>query len=156
MQTRLNVRPGPILNITWKCVDSHLKLGRYLETNEHKTGRYFDVAISMEKDQIQFMEELRISMQEEFGQLPPFVFINDKHAPETKIATLINEAFVDMFGDDPNNERFNANSIRKIWEMHVKRIDLPANHKEAHLPQTAHSEMTAKSIIQVGLFFCII
>ena len=59
LQTRLNVRPGPILNITWKCFDSHLKLGRYFETNEHKTGKYFDVAISMEQDQIQFMEELR-------------------------------------------------------------------------------------------------
>ena len=98
----------------------------------------------MEQDQIQFMEELRISMQEEFGQIPPLVFINDKQAPETKIASLINEAFVDMFGDNPNNVRFNAKSIRKFWEMHVNRIDLPAHHKEAHLAQTAHSEMTAK------------
>ena len=42
LQCRLNVRPGPILNVTWECFDSHLKAGHVNETShgDHKTGKF--------------------------------------------------------------------------------------------------------------------
>ena len=41
LQVRLNVRSGPLLNLTWEVFDSHLRLGYTYETNEHKTGELF-------------------------------------------------------------------------------------------------------------------
>ena len=40
LQVRLNVRPGPLLNIKWDQFDSHLRHGFSIETNEHKTGNF--------------------------------------------------------------------------------------------------------------------
>ena len=38
LQVRLNVRSGPLLNLTWEVFDSHLRLGYTYETNDQKTG----------------------------------------------------------------------------------------------------------------------
>ena len=143
LQIRLNVRSGPLLNITWSAFDTYLRNGLVYETNEHKTGKFYDVAIKMESDQVLFINELRQRMNFEFGSPSVFVFSNKKNCPETRMAFLISEAFTDLYGDNPEEVRFNANSVRKFWEKRVTELQLNENEKQAHLAQTAHSETTA-------------
>ena len=56
---------------------------------------------------------------------------------------LISEAFTDLYGDNPEEVRFNANSVRKFWEKRVTELQLNENEKQAHLTQTANSKTTA-------------
>ena len=111
LQIRLNVRSGPLLNITWSAFDTYLRNGLVYETNEHKTGNYYDVDIKMESDQVLFLNELRQRTHFQFGSPSVFVFSNKKNCPETQMAFLISEAFTDLYGDNPEEVRFNANSV---------------------------------------------
>ena len=148
LQCRLNVRPGPILNVTWECFDSHLKAGHVYETSDHKTGKFYDVAVRIEADQIAFLDELRERMKSEYPTMPSLMFANTKSQQETKMSYLISDTFTELFQDDPNLVRYNANSIRKFWEMYMAGLELSQNHKDAHLAQTAHSETTARKHYQ--------
>ena len=144
LQCRLNVKPGPILNVTWECFDSHLKAGHVYETSDHKTGKFFDVAVRIEADQITFLDEMREKMKSAYPTMPSFMFANTKSQQETKMSYLIRDTFTELFQNDPNLVRYKANSIRNFWEMHMARLELSQNHKDAHLAQTAHSETTAR------------
>ena len=145
LQCRLNVTPGPILNVTWECFDSHLKAGHVYETSDHKTGKFYDVAVRIEADQITLLDEMRERMKSEYPTMPSLT----KSQQETKMSYLIRDTFTELFQDDPNFVRYNAaNSTRKFWEMHMAGLELSQNHKDAHLAQTAHSEITARKHYQ--------
>ena len=51
---------------------------------------------------------------------------------------LISESFTELYGDNPEEVRFNANSARKFWEKRVTELQLNENEKQAHLAQAAH------------------
>ena len=51
---------------------------------------------------------------------------------------LISESFTELYGDNPEEVRFNANSARKFWEKRVTELQLHENEKQAHLAQAAH------------------
>ena len=87
LQCRLNVKPGPILNVTWECFDSHLKAGHVYETSDHKTGKFFDVAVRIEADQITFLDEMRERMKSEYPTMPSLMFANTKSQHETNCPT---------------------------------------------------------------------
>ena len=40
---------------------------------------------------------------------------------------LIRDTFTELFHDDPNLVRYNANSVRKFWEMHMAGRELSQN-----------------------------
>ena len=100
----------------------------------------------MEEDQIPHLKWLKDRLEMEFkfviGEIK-FVFSNSKLGPETRMPALIAETFQELFGDNPDDVRFNANSIRKFWEQRVSKMTLLPSQKEAHFAQTAHSEATA-------------
>ena len=107
------------------------------------SGKNYDVAISIESDQIVFMLELRYRMEKEYGSTPKFVFSNSRMTQETRIANLITDCFSEIFKEKGDEVRFNANSVRKFWEKRVSQMQLEPNQREAHFAQTAHSEATA-------------
>ena len=67
---------------------------------------------------------------------------------ERSISKHIQETFFTLFGDDPNEVRFNANSIRKYWERRWNSFigKVPEGVTKAHLAQTAHNKTTAEDI----------
>ena len=143
MQVRLNTRSGPLLKLKWKQFENILKKGLTLETDDHKTGHVYDVCLRLEKDQIQFFEEMRSRTVELYGHETEFVFSNSKFTQETRMAQLLCMTFQELFGDDPDEVRFNANSVRKFWEKRIQAIGIPSNFMNAHLAQTAHAQKTA-------------
>ena len=142
MQVRLNTRSGPLLELKWQQFENILKKGLTLETDDHKTGHVYDVGLRLEKDQIQFFEEMRSRTVELYGQETKFVFSNSKFTQEKRMAQLLCMTFQEIFGDDPDEVRFNANSVRKFWEK-IQAIGIPSNLMNAHLAQTAHAQKTA-------------
>ena len=143
MQVRLNTRSGPLLKLKWQQFENILKKGLTLETDDHKTGHVCDVCLRLEKDQIQFFEEMRSRTVELYGHETEFVFSNSKFTQETRMAQLLCMTFQELFGDDPDEVRFNANSVRKFWEKRIQAIGIPSNLMNAHLAQTAHAPKTA-------------
>ena len=143
MQVRLNTRSGPLLKLKWHHFDHTLKKGLTLETDDHKTGHVYDVCLRLEKDQIHFFEEMRSRTIQLYGHETDFVFSNSKFTQETRMAQLLNMTFQELFGDDPEEVRFNANSVRKFWEKRIQAMGVSSNLMHAHLAQTAHAQKTA-------------
>ena len=77
-----------------------------------------------------------------------YVFSSKQNKIERSISKHIQETFFTLFGDDPNEVRFNANSIRKYWERRWKSFigKVPEGVTKAHLAQTAHNKTTAEDI----------
>ena len=143
MQVRLNTRSGPLLKLKWHQFENTLKKGLTLETDDHKTGHVYDVCLRLEKDQIQFLEEMRSRTIQLYGHSTDLVFSNSKFTQETRMAQLLSMTFQELFGDDPDEVRFNANSVRKFWEKRIQAMGVPTNLMHAHLAQTAHAQKTA-------------
>ena len=150
MQVRLNTTSGPILKLKWETFENKLSKGLVHETDDHKTGHVYDVALMIQPDQVEFLWELKRRCEQESGQQQALIFANGKNNVETRMPQLLNLAFAELFGDDPSEVRFNANSIRKFWEMRVRQMGVAANLMNAHSAQTAHSSTTG-GLHYVGL-----
>ena len=144
LQLRLNCRSGVLLKLKWSEFDSVLKRGLTIETDDHKTGHVYDVYVRVQEDQVPFLTEMRARMTSLYGKEMQLIFANTKNRSETMMSTLICQTFQDLFGDDAQKVRFNANSIRKFWERRVKAMGLSSNLMNAHLAQTAHAQRTAE------------
>ena len=70
---RLNCRAGPLLNLTWEDIETIKKVGS-LDTDKHKTGRYYDVTIQIQPDQLKWLKRLKARFVKEFKVAPTLVF----------------------------------------------------------------------------------
>ena len=102
------------LHVTWECFDSHLKAGQVYETSVHKTGKFYDVAVRIEADQITFLDEMRERMKSEYPTMPSLMFANTKSQQETKMSYLIRDTFTELFQDDIMRTQY-ENSGRCTW-----------------------------------------
>ena len=147
MQCRLNCRSQPILLLTWTALVEIKQKGIIL-TNRHKTGQYYDVAIRVQDDQFKFLDHLKQTYMQELGQIPDLIFGTKKGTQDRSLAREITATFAAKFGDNPNDVRFNANSMRKYREVRMqelsqKQVITPAVLSE-HLHQTGHTQQTAE------------
>ena len=83
---------------------------------------------------------------QELGQIPDLIFGTKKGTHDRSLAREITATFAAKFGDNPNDVRFNANSMRKYREVRMqelsqKQVITPAVLSE-HLHQTGHTQQT--------------
>ena len=83
---------------------------------------------------------------EEFNTEPSYIFASSVNKVETSISRGPQESFQELFGDNPEKVRYNANSIWKFWERlwNVIKSKVSDGITKAHVAQTAHSEKTAR------------
>ena len=147
MQCRLNCRSQRILLLTWTAL-AEIKQEGIILTNRHKTGQYYDVAIRVQDNQFKFLDHLKQTYEQELGDVPDLIFGTKKGTQDRSLAREIIATFVAKFRDNPNDVRFNANSIRKyrdvrMQELSQKQVITPAVLSE-HLHQTGHTQQTAE------------
>ena len=58
----------------------------------------------MDGDQVQFVQEMRERMLDEYGTVPDYVFSNSQNGQETKIAWYINQCFTVVWGRSHSDE----------------------------------------------------
>ena len=146
MQVRLNCRSGPILELSWTDCRTIFETDEPLQTDRHKTGKYYLVSLYVHRDQQKFLEKQKQSFEKEYGISPYYVFSSSKNKVEKSISKRLQEVFAKFFNDNPEEVRFNANSIRKYWERRwlTLKNNVPEGVSKAHFAQTAHSEQTAE------------
>ena len=147
MQCRLNCRSQPILLSSWMELVEIVQKGIIL-TNRQKTGQYYDVVLRVQDDQFQFLDHLKQTYEQELWHIPDLIFGTKKGTQDRSLAREITATFVVKFGDNPNDVRFNANSIRKYREVRMqelsqKHVITPALLSE-YLHQTVHTQQTAE------------
>ena len=147
LQSRLNCRNQPVLDLTWEKLEEIKSKGSVL-TSRHKTGKYYDVALRVEQDQTPLLEKLKKSYTREQTEISPFIFATRTGKKDRSMSKQIQEIFQQRFGDKPEKVKFNSNSIRKYREerMQQLRIDeqmAPVVLSE-HLQQTGHTQQTAQ------------
>ena len=148
LQGRLNVRSGPLLALTWEDV-KYIEENSVLETDRHKTGKFYTLYLKIKADQIPLLYKLKETFADENDSMESkYVFSSKQNKIERSISKHIQEFFFTLFGDDPNEVRFNANSIRKYCERRWKSFigKVPEGVTKAHLAQTAHNKTTAEDI----------
>ena len=109
-------RSGPILNLTWEEFDRIVETNEELTTNKHKTGKFYTVHIFIQEDQRNFLRAMRAKYIEEFGCDSKLIFASPVNKVEHTISRSIQEVLKTLFGDSPDDVRFNSNSIGKFWE----------------------------------------
>ena len=83
---------------------------------------------------------------EKYKKEPLYLISSSVNKVESSIIRGFEEVFfLQKFGDDPEQARFNSNLIRKFWEniWTVIKTNVSEGVYRAHLAQTAHSEKTA-------------
>ena len=69
-----------------------------------------------------------------------FVFASKKNKVEKYISLHLQQTFLDQFGDNPSEVRFNANSITKFWERRWKTLKLVNNISDVYIGQEGIEE----------------
>ena len=105
MQCRLNCRSQPIL----------LSISTALAEIRQK-------AIRVQDDQFKFLDHLKQTYEQELGDVPHLIFGTKKGTQDRSLAREITATFVAKFGDNPNDVRFKANSIRKYREVRMQEL----------------------------------
>ena len=150
LQVRLNTRSGPLLDLNWEEFQVIEETDEALTTDKHKTGKFYLVHLYIQEDQRPLLKKMRDTFMTENGVESKFVFASKKNKVEKSISRHLQQTFHDLFGDNPSDVRFNANSIRKFWERRWKILKLINNISDgvnkAHLAQTAHNEKTAEDV----------
>ena len=138
-------RSGPILHLTWAEFEEIEATNQELTTNRHKTGKFYTVHLYIQPDQRKFLRAMKAKYIQEYQMEPTLIFASRVNKVESSICRGLQEVFKDLFGDDPDKVRYNANSIRKFWErLWTLKGTVSEGVNTAHLAQTAHSEKTAK------------
>ena len=148
LQGGLNVRSGPLLGVTWEDV-KYIEENSVLETDRHKSGKFYTLYLKIKADQIPLLYKLKETFADENNSMESkYVFSSKQNKIERSNSKHIQETFFALFGDDPNEVRFNANSITKYWERQWKSFigKVPEGVTKAHLAQTAHNKTTAEDI----------
>ena len=139
-------RAGPILQLNWEEFESICETNMGLTTNKHKTGKFYTVHLYVNEDQRPLLRKMRQTYIDEFNATPRYIFSSPKNKVESSICANLQETFQKVFGDNPAEVRFNANSIRKYWERRwlVIQKQVSDGVSKAHYAQTAHSKKTAE------------
>ena len=115
-----------------------------MTTIKNVLGKYFDVGVRFDQDQIPLIDHFKKKTIEKEKELPNLIFGNAKDNQETTMAGLIKSTFFSLFGPEPDGVQYNATSVRKTWEQSVNSMDnLNPELKRAHLSQTGHCQATA-------------
>ena len=85
---RLNCRAGPLLHLTWEDVNVIKKVGS-LETDAHKTGKYYDVTIQIQSDQMKWLKRLKSRFVKEFRMVPTLVVASPTNKVEHSMSKNI-------------------------------------------------------------------
>ena len=141
---RLNCRAGPLLQLTWKDVES-IKQNGVMETDRHKTGRFYDVSIVIENDQHKWLKRLKRRFVKEFSTEPDLVFPATNNKYEHSMAKNIKSVLTELFDPNLSNKDFHATAIRKMWDTHFhnNRKNYQDSLFTSHLQQTGHTAATA-------------
>ena len=147
LQSRLNCRSQPVLDLTWEKLEEIKSKGSIL-TSRHKTGQYYDVALRVEQDQIPLLEKLKETYTREQTVIPPFIFATRTGKKDRSMSKQIQEIFQQRFGDKPEKVKFNSNSIRKYREERMQQLrkdeQIAPVVLSEHLQQTGHTQQTAQ------------
>ena len=148
LQLRLNTRTGPLVHFKWSEFEQICETNQPILSDKSKTGNYYEVLIFIEDDQRQFLCNMREQYLNEFPYQPTYVFSSSVNTVERSISRHLREVFYSLFGDNPDEVRFNANSIRKFWERRWKLIksNFSEGITKAHFAQTGHTEKTAEDL----------
>ena len=143
----LYCRSGPILNLTWDDVQTIKQTGA-LETDQHKTGSFYDVTLKIEEDQHVWLKRMRRQFIEEFQTSPTFVFPTSNntvdHSMSRTIRTVLGNLFQDLKDVDKESH---SKAVKKMWDTHFYRNKYSLEHMfAAHLEQTGHTELTALKV----------
>ena len=149
LSLRVNCRSGPLLDLTWEDVDEIKRVG-HIETSRHKTGHIYDVAITIQDDQLPWLNRMRKQYTDEFQVASEKVFPSSTNLREHSVARFMREVFLKFFGDEISTvleKDFHSNSLRKMWDtyVHKNRDKIPLDLREMHLRQTGHSEYTSQN-----------
>ena len=87
-----------------------------MTTTNHKTGKYYTVHIFIQPDKRQFLRAMKAKFIEKFNSEPSYIFASSVNKVETSISRGLQESFQELFGEYSEKVRYNANSIRKLWE----------------------------------------
>ena len=144
LQSVLNIRPGPILNITitdYECLKKGIRL-----TTKHKTGYMNAVAIEVPKELIKHLNKMLAMYQEQYKKNPKYLFCSPSGKPLTTIPRDIDEVFTAHFDKNTlQNFRFGATNVRKSWDTEFeKNPEFKNKYSKAHEQQSGHSEITRK------------
>ena len=141
---RLNCRAGPLLHLTWDDVESIKKHGQ-LETDRHKTGRFYDVTIRIQPDQMKWLKRLKSRFVKEFKTAPTLVVSSSVNKVEQSMARNIRTLLSQLFEDKTGNKDFHATAVRKMWDTHFhqNRRNFKESVFNSHLHQTGHTGETA-------------
>ena len=142
---RLNCRAGPLLNLTWEDVKTIQKLGA-LDTDAHKTGKFFDVTIQTQEDQFKWLKRLKSRYVKEFKVVPTLVFASPTNKVEHSLSKNIRVVLSQLFGKKDGVKDFHATAVRKTWDthFHTNQQKYKDSVFTSHLHQTGRSASTAR------------
>ena len=134
---RLNCRAGPLLHLTWNDVEVIKSEGK-LDTDRHKTGRYYDVTIVLQQDQLKWLRRMRRRYVKEFKQEPSLVIASSVNRVEQSMSKNIRSVLAHLFEDKVGNKDFHATAVRKMWDTHFhnNRRQFKDSVFNSHLQQT--------------------
>ena len=137
-------RAGPLLNLTWDDVRTIKKAG-FLDTDAHKTGKFYDVTIRIECDQHKWLKRLIKRFIKELKISSNLVFPAPTNIVEHSMAKNIRVVSSQLF-EKRSDKDFHATAVRKMWDTHFHNIR--KSYKDSvfnsHLEQTGHSANTAR------------
>ena len=139
----MNSRSQSIILLTWAALVEFKQKGINL-TNRHKTGQNYGEALRVQDDQFKLLDHLKQTYEQELGHIPNLIFGTKKGTQDGSLAREATATFVAKFGDNPNDVRFNANSIRKYREVRMQELSqkqvITPDVLSEHLHQTQQTE----------------
>ena len=130
-------RAAPLLHLTWDEVEVIKSEGK-LDTDRHKTGRYYDVTIELQQDQLKWLRRKRRMYVKESKQEPSLMFASSVNRVEQSMSKNIRSVLAHLFEDKVGNKDFHATAGRKMWDAHFhnNRQQFKDSVFNSHLQQT--------------------
>ena len=143
LQARLDLRPHPILSLSFEDYNETLKKGLKIKTSKHKTGKKYRVTIRIREDQIPHIDKMLEKFQEEYQQEPKLLFPNLSNEYENCMAKNIHETLPTLV-NVPEGKCFHPTAVRKTIDTAAKKTKASnPDIYDSHLRQTGHSAKTA-------------
>lgn len=147
MAIRLNIRAGPLLNITWTDIEKIKKEG-FVRSSKHKTGYKYDLTISVQDDQLPCLDRIRQKFTEVYRFESQFVLSSTADDEEHSMCRYIKNFLISEFGEEfCYYYDYNSTSLRKSFENYINsnKRNLSSSGLAAHFEQSGHTEATAQS-----------
>ena len=144
---RINCRSGPLLSLTWDDVEKIKELG-FIETDRHKTGFAYDISLTIESEQFEWLDRLKEQQFLEYEVNSSMVFPSSTNGIEHSYTRHLRQVLRYHLSDVSHDQDFHSNSLRKMWDTYMEenRDRVRADSlRRLHLKQTGHSESTSQS-----------